>query len=185
VKATTTRDPFRELVLAPAAELERRLRAGRAPAIESLVGFEWRGFNTGWAPRLLGIQKFIKGFFQAEGRAQGYNITVAQNGPAAPWLHLPAPENPKRYAFYHVTPVDAALIDNLYPAALLLDYGASARNADAPALARRLRDYLVQPDPANADLLLGKAYVALGALRFASNFFILERLRSTAWQPGD
>jgi hypothetical protein len=185
VTSTTTPDPFRELALAPAAELERRLRGGRAPALGSLVGFEWRGFNTGWAPRLLGIQKFIKGFFQAEGRVEGYNITVAQNGLAAPWLPLPVPENPKRYAFYHVTAVDAASVDNHYPAALLLDYGASARNADAPVLARRLRDYLVQPDSANAGLLLGKAYIALGALRLASNFFILERLRSTAWKPGD
>lgn len=38
-------------MLAPADDLERRLRA---PALESLVEFEWRGFNTGWAPRLLG-----------------------------------------------------------------------------------------------------------------------------------
>jgi hypothetical protein len=185
VTSTTAHDPFRALALAPTAALERRLRAGRAPVLESLVGFEWRGFNTGWAPRLLGIQKFIKGFFQAEGRVEGYNITVAQNSLAAPWLHVPTPENPRRYAFYQVTPVDTASVDNLYPAALLLDYGASARNADAPALARRLRDYLVQPDPANAGLLLGKAYLALGARRLASNFFVLERLRATAWKPSD
>ena len=42
---------------------------------------------------------------------------------------------------------------------------------------RGLRDYLVQVDPANPDLFLGKAYYALGPLRVHSNFFILERLR--------
>ena len=40
-----------------------------------------------------------------------------------------------------------------------------------------LRDYLVQVDPANPDLFLGKAYDALGPLRMPTNFFILERFR--------
>jgi hypothetical protein len=151
--------------------------------MEALINVEWRGFNTSWQPRLLGIQKFIKGFFQAEGRVEGYNIPVAQNGLRAPWLHQPSAEQPRRYAFFTVTPVTAAASDHLYPQALLLNYGASTRNADAPALARRLRDYLVQPDPAAPDILLGKAYLALGSLRIPSNFFVLERLRPTSWQP--
>jgi len=33
-------------------------------------------------------------------------------------------------------------------------------------------------DPANPDLYLGKAYYAVGPLRIATNFFILERHRT-------
>ena len=178
-----TPDPFRALAQASAGRLEQLLDASKAPPPESLVGFEWRGYNTSWQPRLLGIQKFIKGFFPVGGQVEGYNITVVQNGPDGPWLHQPTLENPRRYAFYCVSRVNRASRDNLYPEAILLDYGASTRNAESPPIAKLLRDYLVQPDPANPDLLLGKAYLALGPLRIPSNFFILERLRPTTWTP--
>jgi hypothetical protein len=46
-----------------------------------------------------------------------------------------------------------------------------------------LRDYVVQPDPRNPDVLLGKAFLAIGPMRFYSNFFVLERLRRGAWKP--
>jgi hypothetical protein len=176
-------DEFQMLALAPAARLEQSLRSGSALPLEALVGFEWRGANTGRVPRLMGIQKFIKGFFELGGRVEGYNIPVAQNGLEAPWEPLPSAAQPRRYAFFHVTPVNPAARDSLYPRALLLDYGASSRNADSPRLASRIRDYLVQPDPAQPDLLLGKAYLALGSLRLPSNYFILERLKPTAWKP--
>ena len=178
-----TPSPFRTLAQASAWQLEQQMRVSKAPRLESLVAFEWRGHNTSWQPRLLGIQKFIKGFFHVGGQVEGYNIPVVQNGPDGPWLHQPTLENPKRYAFYRVTQVNRASRDNLYPEAILLDYGASTRNAESPPVAKRLRDYLVQPDSANPDLLLGKAYLALGRLRIPSNFFILERLRPTTWTP--
>ena len=38
-------------------------------------------------------------------------------------------------------------------------------------------------DPRNPDILLGKAYFALGTLRIPSSFFILERRSSAAWTP--
>jgi hypothetical protein len=174
---------LRELAVAPASQLEALLRASQAPPLEAIIGFEWRGFNTGLSPRLLGIQKFIKGFYGVGGEAGGYNVPVTQNGVDGPWQALPAPDAPKRYAFYRVSRVDPASVDRLYPAALLLDYGAGLPSPGTPALARRLRDYLVAPDPAIPDLLLGKAYLALSAARLPSNFFILERLRATAWTP--
>ena len=40
------------------------------------------------------------------------------------------------------------------------------------------RDYLIQVDPSNPDLLLGKAYFAIGPARIGGlNYFILERHR--------
>ena len=173
-------DRFRELAQSSDAQLEMILRASKGPALESLVGFEWRGCNTSWRLKALGLQKFIKGFFQEGERVEGYNIPVKQNGLDAPWLDQPTPESPKRFAFYCVTPVDRESRDNYYTDAILLDYGANTRNP-AYGIERLIRDYLVQPDPANPNLMLGKAYLAVGTLRLPSNFFILERLRLSSW----
>ncbi|MCI0419647.1 MAG: hypothetical protein L0312_10565 [Acidobacteria bacterium] len=175
-------DRFRELALFSDAQLELIVRASKGPALDSLVGIEWRGCNTSWRLRAVGLQKFIKGFFQEGMRVEGYNIPVQQNGLDAPWLDQPSPESPKRFAFYLVTQVDRESVDNVYPEALLLDYGASRRNP-AYGIERLIRDYLVQPDPTNPDLLLGKAYLAIGTLRLPSNFFVIERLRLSSWRP--
>jgi hypothetical protein len=172
---------FRDLVRSAPSRLEALLRASKGLAPETLAGFEWRGYNLGPAPRLLGIQKFVKGFYREGGGVGGYNIPVIQNGLDADWISLPAPGTPKRYAFYRVTRVEAGL----YPGALLLDYGVGRPSAGLPSIARLLRDYVVVPDPSNPRLLLGKAYFALGPVRLPSNFFVLERLRATAWQPDD
>ena len=177
-----TTNRFLELARSSDAGLEKILRASKAPAPESLVSFEWRGCNTSWRLKAMGLQKFIKGFFQEGERVEGYNIPVQQNGLDAPWLDQPTPESPKRYAFYCVTPVERESRDNFYTDAILLDYGANTRNP-AYGIERLIRDYLVQPDLADPDLLLGKAYLALGTLRLPSNFFILERLRLTSWRP--
>jgi len=177
-----TTNHFRELALSSDAHLEKMMQASKGPALESLVGFEWRGYNTSWRLKVLGLQKFIKGFFREGERVEGYNLPVQQNGLDSPWLDQPIPESPKRFAFYLVTQVDRESVDNSYPEALLLDYGASRSNP-AHGIERLLRDYVVQPDPANPDLLLGKAYLAVGRLRLPSNFFVLERLRLTSWRP--
>ena len=174
---------FSELAQTPADRLEALLAASTGPAAESLIGFEWRGCNLGPLPRRLGLQKFIKGFFRDGRGAGGYNIPVAQNGLDAPWLAQPSAEAPKRYAFFTVTPVDPQSADHRYPAALLLNYGAGRPSAGTPVIARFLRDYLVAAEATNPDLLLGKAYFALGPWRLPSNFFVLERLRATVWQP--
>jgi hypothetical protein len=173
---------FRELARSSNASLESVLRAGHAPPFELLAGSEWCGWNTPVFTRLMGIQKFIKGFFRGPQGYEGYNTPAAQNGMDGPWVAQPGPENPRRFGFYTVTRVDPAARDNFYPAALLLDYGASQRNQSG-GIERALRDYLVQADAGNPDILLGKAYFALGSLRIPSSFFVLERRGTAAWSP--
>lgn len=175
-------DRFRELAQSSNAQLETILRVSAGPALESLVGYEWRGCNTSWRLKLMGLQKFIKGFFRERETVEGYNIPVQQNGLDKPWLDKPSPDAPKRFAFYVVTPADPQTVDNLYPKAILLDYGSSHRNP-ASGIERLIRDYVVLPDPDNPNLLLGKAYLALGSLRLPSNFFVVERLRPSSWRP--
>ena len=164
-------------------ELEKIFAASRGPALEALAGNEFMGFNVPWFTRLLGIQKFIKVFFGPTHGVEGYNIPVRQNGIDKSWEPLPSVSAPKRFGFYLVGKVDAKSRDNHYPNAVLLNYGASPRNKKYQ-VERVLRDYLVVPDPKNAEIVLGKAYVALGSARIATSFFVLQRLRHSSWQPG-
>lgn len=158
------------------AQLEQVFVRGTTPDVDGLVGWEFRGINhPAWAS-VVGIKKFVKGFFKTEdGRIKGYNCPVVQNVLDGRWHAKPSDTAPKRFGFYQVVPVDPTARDNAYLHALLLDYGKGGNKWFDPT--KGIRDYLVQVDPENPDLLLGKAYYALGPLRVHSNFFILERHR--------
>lgn len=179
---------FQELARSSGRELEKLLAAGRAPALESLKGFEFDGANVGfWADlpftvTLLGIgnKKFRKGFYQGPDRdpggpapfIQGYNVLIAQDSVDKPWSPLPAPEKPKRFGFYRVHSPVAGSRDAKYPNALLLDY---SRGGNGFSTTVFLRDYIAQVDPADPDLLVGKAYLALGPIRIFGSYFLLRR----------
>jgi len=155
-------------------ELERAFQRGMTPDLDSLVGWEFRGINC--ISRLTGLQKFVKGMFRGDdGRVMGYNIRAVQNAIDGRWHLKPSSDAPRRFGFYEVSPVDPTARDNHYLHALLLDYG---KGGNPPwDVTAGLRDYLVQVDANNPDLLLGKAYYAVGPARVAMNFFLLERLR--------
>jgi hypothetical protein len=156
--------------------LETTFVRGTMPDLDDLVGWEFRGINHPEWARVAGIKKFVKGFVRGDdGRVTGYNCPVVQDGLARPWHTLPSDEAPKRFGFYLVEPVDPTRRDNAYLHSVLLDYGRGANKPWDPT--RGLRDYLVQVDPANPDLFLGKAYYALGPIRLPTSFFVLERFR--------
>ena len=160
--------------------LEDLFVRGETPDLAALPGWEWRGLNLGPIAPFTPFQKFIKGFYRdAGGAVWGYNLPVVQDGPARAWRARPSDEAPKRFGFFLVDRVDAASRDNAYLHALLLDYG-RGRN---PLLdvTRGLRDYVVRVEPGSDDLLLGKAYYALGPARVPAGYFLLERRRPTTW----
>ena len=164
------------LALASNDELEAYMKRGVAPDVRQLVGWRFRGYNTLDFTTVLGFRKFKKGFFSekepehAASPICGYNVDVEQNGLGEPWIEKDKPP----YGFFKVYRVDPAQKDNFYPNALLLDYGRGKNPPYDPS--QFLRDYLIQPDPDNPDLLLGKAYVAVGPLRLFVSYFVLERL---------
>lgn len=168
-----------ELERTPLAGLEQVFLRGVTPDLAGLAGWEFRGLNSPTFFKLLGIKKFVKGFWRDDaGQTWGYNYPVEQNSIEAGWFGLPSVAHPRRFGFYRVDPVDPTARDNQYLHALLLDYG-RGKNPRFDASAG-LRDYLVQVDADNPDLLLGKAYYALGPARLPTfSFFILER-----HQPG-
>ncbi len=165
----------------PMRELEHVFVRGVTPDLDQLVGWEFRGINH--LPlnalrigELAGIKKFVKGFYRAEdGRVMGYNIPVGRNALDGRWHLKPSDSEPKRWGFYEVAAVDPTARDNDYLHAVLLDYGKGNNPKLDPS--QNLRDYLVQVDPKNPDMYLGKAFYALGPLRVPAGFFILERHR--------
>lgn len=167
----------------PMRGLDLVFERGTMPNLEDLVGWEFRGINRmplnaipfgNW----VGIKKFMKGFVRDSetGRVMGYNVPVVCNVLDGRWHLKPSDESPKRWGFYEAYPVDPTAKDNNYLHAVLLDYGKGGNpRFDITA---GLRDYLVQVDPSNPDLFLGKAYYAVGPARLGPlNYFILERHR--------
>ena len=165
---------FTRMSVMTEVELRTLMSGGRPPRPEALAGWEFRGWNHPRLLSLLGIRKFVKGFFESDG-LEGYNRPPKQDGFEHEWTGAGAP-----FGFYRVAAPAAP--DHRVPNSLLLDYGASPRNAFWKP-ERFLRDYLVQPDPAEPDVFLGLATLALGPARPATNFFLLERLGRSAWRP--
>lgn len=161
-------------------DLEDLFVRGGTPDLSALVGWEWRGLNLGPVAPFTPFQKFVKGFYRdGAARVFGYNIPIVQDGPARPWREKPSDADPKRFGFFLVEPVDAASCDNAYLHALLLDYGRGGNSRLDPTA--RLRDYLVRVERGSDELLLGKAYYAVGPARVPLGFFVLERHRPTTF----
>jgi hypothetical protein len=166
---------YRLLAGSSRSELERLLVRGETPSLDALAATEYGGWNHPRRMAVLGIRKFVKGFFRAgSGEHYGYNTPARQDGLDHSWSPRPDDEHPKRFGFYLVAPADPEGRDNRYLHALLLDYGRGGNPASD--VSRLIRDYLVRPEPGSDDLLLGKAYLALGPARLYSNFFVLQRL---------
>lgn len=158
---------FRRMKEMSAAELAVLMAKGTPPPDEALAGWEFRGWNHPPVLALLGIRKFVKGFFKGDG-LEGYNRPPRQDSFENEWTRIGKP-----FGFYKL---------ERRPEGLLLDYGASPRNP-AWKPERFLRDWLVQPDPAEPDVLLGRATLALGPYRPQTNYFLLERLGRSEWRP--
>lgn len=163
---------YREVIGLRRPELERVMREGSTPVEENLVDREFRGFNPPFFARALGFQKFIKGFFRDSQGFAGYNLFVdnPRGGTERPWTQK---RGSKRHGFYDVLAVQGGRYGD-FPQAVLLNYGSGRNSPLNPE--SRIRDFLVQVDPSNPDLYLGKAFLDLGVTRVFSNFFVLERL---------
>jgi hypothetical protein len=171
---------FVGLCLAEPASLEAALRMGVQPDMASMAGWEWKGFTPLQLTALVGIAKFKKGFYREDpGRDPalgicGYNVVCHANSLGEPWIDRTRRGRPLRHGWFDVYPVSLAERDNRYPNALMLDYGTSPRSF-ALDPERALRDYLVQVYADTPDLLLGKAYAAVGGARVFLSYFVLER----------
>jgi hypothetical protein len=154
-------------------ELDGLMRSGTAPALESIAGWEFRGYNTLPLTGVLGFRKFKKGFYRDERGVAGYNVAVKGGPLSAPWVPRTRDGYPIRHALFRVEPAPGRDRECPYPSSLLIDYAQGANPTYDPS--RLLRDYLAQPYPDDADLLLGKAYLDLGLAKPAVSYFVLGR----------
>lgn len=162
------------------ADLEKIMIRGEQPDPDQMADWLYRGTNTpSWA-KLLGIKKFVKGFYRGapqifnrhgDGPLHGYNISVKQNALTHPWIFKGG--QAKRFGFYRVREVNPEETDNAFLQALLLDYGQGKNPIYDPSSG--LRDYLVRAYPGRDDILLGQAHYALGPARVKTNYFVLEK----------
>lgn len=192
---------FEGLARSSTKELERILREGKTPDMDALVGWELRGWNVVDAlgkpvVAVLGIQRFAKGFYQAAGEAPpssggkllGYNVDIHRGGLDEEWREKPSAEAPKRRGFYVVYPPgEGPRPVRDYDHALFLDYTArSDKNGvfDGGPLYGDggLKDFLVQVDPDDDTLFLGKAYMRVPPLTVPAGFFVVQRWRQAHFQ---
>jgi hypothetical protein len=191
---------FAELTQLTPEALEAVLAAGTTPSFSSIVDHEFRGWNVfsgavvGAVGGVLGIQRFAKGFF-VRGTAdlnaaavdalpfvEGYNVKIRRGISSEPWTAIPDDVTPTRHSFYRVERAnEGAGRLGRHPQALLLDY---SQGHPKPSVVDGggLRDFVVQVDVDNPDLLLGKAYMSVGPVTSAVGFFVLERLRRSGFR---
>lgn len=155
------------------SEVTRLFESGSTPDPGALVDWEYRGYNLASITRLLGFQKFRKGFYRHGEEVWGYNIAVQQSGSAS-WRCRSPHDAPDRFGFYRVRAVAGSDSVAKVSPSLLLDYGEGKNGLFE---SRLLRDYLRAVEPGEPDLLLGKAYLALFGAQLFQGFFILERDR--------
>jgi hypothetical protein len=173
---------FDELTTYDNRRLEPLMRSNAVPAASDLVGYEFRGWNIQALTEVLGTRKFIKGFYgdATSPTAWGYNMPVQQNGRGTPWLPKLKNNQPIRYYFYKVLP-GPSLRDAIHPRTLVIDYRQWPEYSAFDPVKYTV-DYLVFPDPANGDLVLGKSYSQIGSIRPFLGFFILARLRPSDYE---
>jgi hypothetical protein len=166
--------------LSTTTELERIIRMGSQPQMQSLVGWEFKGYHVFEPTEVVGLRKFKRGFYLEDPAADpelgisGYNVKTHPNTLGEPWIERTRRGEPVHRGWFDVYPVSLSDRDNRYPNAALLHYATSPRAFALDPL-RTLRAYVAQVYPDLPDLLVGKAYVAVGAARLWPTFFVLER----------
>ncbi|MCP4500400.1 MAG: hypothetical protein GY822_10615 [Deltaproteobacteria bacterium] len=180
------------------ATLETVMKEGTAPAFSKLVGWEFRGFNVLTAMvkpamKVMGFTRFAKGFYNPNSDAstedaavdeqeniRGYNVLIQRGGLGDSWDGKPSVEQPKRHSFYQVFPPGTGERDfSDYDHALYLNYGIPENGIFD---GKGIRDYVVQVDADNDDLLLGKAYMNVGPIKLHAGYFVLERWREYKYE---
>lgn len=176
---------FVSLCLAEGRELEAVLRRARGPDLAGLAGWEWKGYLASELAIVAGLSKLKIGFYlEDRGRDPalgicGYDVPCHANTLGEPWIERTRRGEPLRLGWFDVYPVSLAARDNRYPKAVLLDHSTSPSALALDPL-RTLRAYLAQVYPDEPDLLVGKAYVALGAARLWPTYLVLERHNEAA-----
>lgn len=157
--------------------LREVFRLGVKPDLDALEGSAFKGRNVGPLTRALGIERFVKCFFRSPGDSalEGCNLWVRPYSRGNRWELM----SRRPHGFYLVRTEWEPSWGPSQKNSVMIDYAASARNFRLNP-ERLIDDYLVQPDPADPDLYLGKAFLGLGKVKVFSNYFVLVRHEDSA-----
>jgi hypothetical protein len=164
-------------------EIEKIFDASPPATLASIVGFDFQGWNVPKFSSVLGIRKFIKGFFgdPTLPQASGYNMPVEQNSFDEPWKPKQKDGKDIRYWFFGVLPV-SRVPDAKCPNTLVVDYRKWPANPRISPITYTV-DYLVAPNPGNSDFLIGKSYLQSPILTLKLGFFLIQRFRPSTYTP--
>ncbi len=181
---------FETLAKADKKTLDDVMKNGTMPDLESMIGWEFDGYNLTFMATILGIRKFRKGFYKEKGyykgynefikgfdkeedKFKGYNVKMKQNKFEQLWGYKNG--KPERFGWFNIFKSYRFGKDGLdiHPNAALLHYGLDERNTLFEG--KMLRDYLVQVNKDDKDLYLGKAYNAVGKILVMPSYFIIKR----------
>jgi hypothetical protein len=182
---------FEALGKLPYKDVQAAFLAGKPVDVESLIGWEFRGWNVfphilakGIA-RIAKAQRFAKGFFRFPGEQDvyGYNIDIIPDGIDQPWTERMVNGAPLRRRFYRVHgPNQGANRGGRFPESLFFDYSEGRPRAGYFS-GGGLRDFLVQAEPGNPDLLVLKAFQVVGPVWAQGGMGVLQRWRKYDYKP--
>jgi len=143
--------------LSPSALEDVMKASAPRPAADHLEGSLWHGYSLVMpAPLFALFGRFGKAFHrEPDGRLRGWNVRMRQGVDG--WHPLVFRGKPVTYGHYEVITEPEGTLAELYPGAVLIDYGLGGNRAWDPL--GRVRDWVVQ---VSDDLLLGRMYLALG-----------------------
>lgn len=169
---STLKPLYRRLCQASGPELDQAFANGRTPDAAELCGWEYYGYNTAAIAGVLGIRKFKKAFFAKTKGAPvgGYNCKVRPTPLDGPWEN--GGPGGAYQGYYDVKPGADGRAIAAHDNALFLDYGTGVNSLFDGSF---LRDFVVQPDPDEPDVFLGKAYASLGPVTIPVSYFVLQR----------
>ena len=169
---------FETLAQADRKTLEDALLAAHAPDLAQLAGRVYDGYNHERLPRLLGVEKFRKAFYQQGQALYGFNQVVRQDGRhyRGAWQPRLKEGKPAQLGFYRVTfakdePVQKHAAP--YQHLAFFNYNIDL-NPRWNVPVRSIRDYVGLPNAGDHSLLLGKAYLQITPwLTLFASYFVL------------
>ncbi|MDD4878803.1 MAG: hypothetical protein PHO02_07300 [Candidatus Nanoarchaeia archaeon] len=149
---------FEQLACKSEGELEAIMRSGNMPDKDALAGWEYDEWISSPLAKIIGKQKFRKGFLiMPDSSVKGYNSIMKPGELNDLWVYKLNSKGTINKLFFDVYPAIEGGKSNLYPNALLFNYNTGKNNL----VEKSVRDYVVQAEPGKNEVLLGKMYFLL------------------------
>jgi len=165
-----------EIWALPRPELRTLLENGHKIDPQDLSGWAYHGVSLGLPSWLEALtwKTFTKAFVQDENLVRGWNIRMKQTGPEGKRVPTMTKGRDKCFGPFAVHEPMNGKLNEVFPQALILDYGAKDIRGDF--MLRSLRDPLVALERDNPEMLLGCSWLRIAGAHFSTpSYFTLQR----------